>query len=263
MNDSKAAPPAVEGKQRQIDRLATVQWTNIMDWPELSEEARRRLTDHFCGRYLIAIQAFFGHLSRERPLPPGAGVTADDITQAFVHDKVLRGVLFRNADREAGRFRDYLKQALRYYYIEQLRKARRNLLSAATSLDGDPELSTLEIPVSDRSDAAFDQECARALVLRALERTRDECTSRGLGVHFDLFVARFLDPAHADSTWAELGKHFEVGEDGDRVGEMADRARQHFKVAVTQLVREDVGARRFVPEEVKALLDALRRRNKR
>lgn len=91
---------------------------------------------------------------------------ADDVFQEFAV-LVLRGG-FRHADRERGRFRDYLKTAvLRLVADHHRRRKRRNPLLHAGNLDDGGEPADADQRVEDEFDKPFQESCREELLDRA------------------------------------------------------------------------------------------------
>lgn len=109
---------------------------------------------------------------------------ASDVLQDFLKDKILTGKLLDAFDPQRGRFRDLLARSLQNYLRDQLRK--RTI--ATTDFEFDE-------PADEPNEDVFLVAWARELLLRTVNRLRDECDAAGRHDLLRVFEARFLLPA--------------------------------------------------------------------
>ncbi len=160
--------------------LSRLEWISTR-WPQLGDTA------HFCLRYGPAIRKYAAALTRDPH-------DADEVSQEFLVRVLERG--FANADPARGRFRDYLKAAVR-------NAARTFLQRKRPRAQVDADVS--EVAAGEESPSPSDQEwigewrqCLLDAAWRALEK--QEHTSPG---NFGYTVLR-LSQAHPDEDSAAL-----------------------------------------------------------
>ena len=73
--------------------------------------------NEFAERYYAAVRAFIAAVTRNPD-------DAEDLTQRFFETVVLSGRLLMRADPHKGRFRSYLKQAIRNFLVDEHRRER-------------------------------------------------------------------------------------------------------------------------------------------
>ena len=110
---------------------------------------------------------------------------AKDLVQGFFTEKVLGQDLVRKADREKGRFRNFLLRAVHNYAVSVQRADRPH-----QSLDDDGER------LSPRCDpeTEFDRAWADELLREVLEELELECRRRGKLTHWCVFRDWLLEP---------------------------------------------------------------------
>ena len=135
-------------------------------------------------RYLPALRVY---LERKRRL---RGDAADELLQSFVTQKMLDRRFVASADRERGRFRNFLLTALDHFLIDHVRHERAAGTRVALAEDalGDDELAAVNRP------DAFDVAWARQVMDEALQRMRAHCEADGRGDLWDLFDLRVVGP---------------------------------------------------------------------
>jgi len=122
---------------------------------------------------------------------PGLEPAADECLQDFVQDRMLKAGWLGKADRERGRFRDFLKTSLKNFVRDRLsRRGKEPLALEELELDPSAEQSSQE---------AFGLEWARAILSETLKRMEQDCkTPRKNEPHrpqiWDIFRLRLLQP---------------------------------------------------------------------
>lgn len=182
--------------------------------------------------------------------------TAEELTQGFFATKFLTGALVARASRSEGRFRHYLKQALRNYVKDAWRQAeRQKRRPPERELRPDEDSAGWDRLIPEHApaaDAAFHAAWVRALLGDALERVRRICDERGQLAHFELFVARYVNEAGG---WRVLGQRFGLQEKTAR--SRAETILRHFRFVLREMLRQEVGSEQDVDEEIAALLALL------
>lgn len=156
----------------------TTQWSQIARAGRDSQEAREALSG-LLQRYLPALKA---HLVIQLKIDRDR---ADDLLQGFISDKVLQKGLLAKADRERGRFRHFLRTALRNYAIDQIR---------GHAHPHPQPLSPDSTPVSEEPADTFDVAWAREVIAETLRRIEAECQAAGRADIWQVFQCRVLHP---------------------------------------------------------------------
>jgi len=175
--------PVAEAKQ---------QWFPVTDWAAVLQAGRSDFAvsggvqDGMLRVYLPALQRF---LLRVRRLSPDH---VEDILQGFVAEKVLRGGLFRRADRTRGRFRNLLLKSLNNYVATWYERRGRDPVTQTA--DG----TLPETPVAAEQVERFDEEWGRQTVTSALEMMKAECEEKSRSDVWAVFHGRVVRPAYYD-----------------------------------------------------------------
>jgi DNA-directed RNA polymerase specialized sigma24 family protein len=203
----------------------------------------------FADLYYGAVRDFIGAIVRD----PGE---AQELTQKFFLVVVLQGTLLHRAERRPeGRFRDYLKQAVRNFLIDEHRhRTRKKRRAAEPDLRPDGLRGGWEAVLQQAvpaHDKAFLRGWAQSLVRTALERVRTTCKQKGQDEHFEMFVGRYLAMGDMPS-WRELGAPFKVDEKTAR--SRTETVARHFRSTVRDLIATDRGSPQRSDEEISELI---------
>jgi RNA polymerase sigma factor (sigma-70 family) len=204
--------------------------------------------DEFADRYYGAVRAFIRAVVRD------AG-DADDLTQRFFETIVLPGRLLTHADPRKGRFRAYLKQAIRNFLVDERRRQARSIVADVRpdGLDaGWNAVATESVPGPDEE---LLRAWARSLVAIAVRRLETLCTEKNQTEHFQLFARRYLANPDQPPTWREVGECFGLDEKIAR--SRAETAARQFRVLLRDLVSTDVGSEADVDSELHAVIALL------
>lgn len=180
---------------------------------------------------------------------------AEDLAQGFIAREIETRRVVAQADPARGRFRVYLRVALRNYARDQVRARhgrdgrRREVLLDALQ-DGESHWSTAE--------AAFDRQWATAAVERAWDATREACEADGHALHLALFDARVVGPTVRNLETPSvdaLGR--EYGLAPTQVSSMIFSVKRKFRRALMGVVSETLENANDVEQEIQELDMAL------
>ncbi|MGB2819438.1 MAG: hypothetical protein WBF17_00550 [Phycisphaerae bacterium] len=184
--------------------------------------------------------------------------TAKDLTQSFFDDVVLRRHLIEQADPRRGRFRTFLLTALNRYVSNVHRDAvakKRMPKSRLLSLD----VSGLpDIPDAGRHTApaaAFHYTWISELLDRVLANVEQECRADGLGVHWEVFKARVVQPVLGGAdppSLSELCARHGI-EKPTTAANMMVTIKRRLRRTLEICVRESVGGDVDVEQEIRDL----------
>jgi DNA-directed RNA polymerase specialized sigma24 family protein len=233
-----------QGNRKLGVRFPDTSWTLLGAACGEGDGAARARTE-FVERYFRPVYAYLGAIVRDPE-------KAEDLTQGFFEVAILSGRLLARADPAKGGFRPYLKQALRNYVIDARRKGAR---SPVPGLRPDTESGGWDLIIADEAhaaDAAFHDAWVRSLLEEALDRVCKICETKGQREHFELFAGRYLSDVADLPGWRALGARYALDEKTAR--SRADTVSRHFRAALREILRRDVGSDEDVDAEVAALL---------
>jgi RNA polymerase sigma-70 factor (ECF subfamily) len=184
-------PPDLSGQWPQT------QWSLVARAAHIDAALKRQALGDLLTRYRSALLA---HLVRRKGLRLER---AEDLLHEFLASKILDDGIIERAQREKGRFRNFLRVALDRFLVSQYRRdsaAKRAPDSggvASLAEDGDLARSPEAAP-----DSTLDIAWAKQVVLEALKRMKEDCLARGRDDMWAVFEARILAPAFdgADET---------------------------------------------------------------
>ena len=241
--------PSPSGTQ---SRLPSTSWTLLTvaagEYGEDSLAARQE----FLSRYLRPVDAYIRGILRRRGADDSQ---ADHLSIAFFEEKIFDPTLLRAADPARGRFRDLLKQALRFYVSTSLRKI--DPIADGTRPDESvwDKIPDPVEPIEDVVGREFDSAWVRALLARTLDRVAETCARKQQQVHYDLFIARYLSGSEKPPSWNDLARRYEVtGESpGKAARELAETAKRHFRETIWELLIDELGSEVLAAQELEAL----------
>jgi hypothetical protein len=164
-------------------------------WPQTDWSGLRR-TAASVGKETDRLQQLI--LTYQAPLKlellstfPALKDEADDLLQQFAQDKILQEGWLAKADKNRGRFRDFLKTSLRNFVTQRLRGRKLFLVS----LD---ELE-IDLPAEAPESDAFDREWMHVVLEQALDRMETDAhalvkNQLGRQKTWEVFRLRIRDP---------------------------------------------------------------------
>lgn len=233
--------------------FATTHWSLVAAARsgEVSETRARRAVEELCRAYWYPLYAFV----RSRGY---SSADAQDLTQAFFA-RFIESSGFASADRERGRFRSYLLGALKHFLAKEWQRSRtlkRGGQVRFLEWDAlDPEARyALEPMQSADPDQTYDREWALELIGRAKATLRAEFESAGKQHLFEALQSCLgeQEPPRAE-TAARLG----LSEGAVKAA--ARRLRQRYRELLRAEIAETVSTRTEIDEEMRYLVDVLRR----
>ncbi|MCI0535369.1 MAG: sigma-70 family RNA polymerase sigma factor [Verrucomicrobiales bacterium] len=174
--------------------------------------------------------------------------TAEDLTQAFF-ERLLAGDFLARADREKGRFRNYLFTVLNHFLADQWRyqtRQRRGGGQPVLSLNDESlgERYALE-PADPRSPAElYERRFALALLESVLSRLERDFTSFGSADLFRKLQVFLTGDEENTPGYAELGTKLDLTEGAVKAA--VYRLRRRYR----ELLRDEIARIVATPEEV-------------
>lgn len=153
------------------------QWTLILQAASTQTSEGMAALDQLCRRYWEPLRAYVRRQGYK-------DADADDVTQAFFARLLEHGTHAR-AERERGRFRTFLLNAMQNFISNERRDATRlkrgGGVDHASIDEVADDLSTTHTP-----ETIFEKEWAQALIASALAALKAEYQSKGQGKRFEL-----------------------------------------------------------------------------
>ncbi|MCC6321028.1 MAG: hypothetical protein IT438_06270 [Phycisphaerales bacterium] len=197
------------------------------------------------------------------------GHDASDLTQDFLFRIVIGRDMVGKADEARGRFRSFLKQALRNFLIDQHRTGRASRgpggavrvglkggagtpTAAAAALTG-PDGRTLHEPVfTEEMSRQFDREWAASLIQITLQRLEDASRREGFEAHWQAFRINILGPTlHRTRALdlKDLGERVGIA-DVSQLSNMLQTMKRRFRRTLREVVAETVDTPEQIEEEL-------------
>lgn len=186
---------------------------------------------------------------------------AADLAQEFVTQRIVAGALLDRADPVRGRFRTFVKTALKNFLIDQdrRRRAQRRSPAAGASIVRGLSLDAVEPREEDDPGRAFDRQWAATVLSNALARVQDACEKDGQAAHWTAFERTVVRPALGRTeapSLAELAA--EAGEASpERISAMIQTVRRKFKRTLRAMIEETVADPAQAEDEVSVLREFL------
>ena len=180
---------------------------------------------------------------------------ASDLTQEFLAEILVGRDLIARADPMRGRFRAFLKSALRNFLVDQHRRAHTKRAApdaplASLNSDGGGSAAQDSEPAT-----AFDRQWAAAVIALAVERTEAACRQDGMDAQWTAFRAVVLAPLSArvkPPTMDELAVRIGASSPA-QVSNMIQTVKRRFRRTLQQVVAETVSDPEDVQDELNLL----------
>lgn len=173
-------------------RLPTTQWTAILDNIKHGTTQERDLAlNALCEIYWRPVYCYVRRKGINKH-------TAEDLTQGFFY-KGLEKDLFGRADRELGRFRNFLLKSLENYLHNEHHKAIADIRNPSEGIVSIHELleefGDIYQPLGEETpEDIFVRQWITDLVEYVLELLRQECEVTNKTVHYQLLCLVDIDP---------------------------------------------------------------------
>ncbi len=233
--------------------FATTHWSLVLATQpdEVGQSQARHALAALCGMYWYPLYAFV----RFRGYEPEQ---AQDLTQAFFTRLVETDGL-AGADPERGRFRSYLLGAMKHFLANarhrELTKKRGGEVHFVDLDALEPEARYALAPApNDDPDAVFDREWAMAILDRALERLQAESEAKGRG---PLFAELKGSLTGGEPDRGSVAERLGLSEGAVKVA--VHRLRKQFRAVIRAEIAETVADPRDIDEEMRYLVDILRK----
>jgi DNA-directed RNA polymerase specialized sigma24 family protein len=191
-----------------------------------------------------------------------AGHDASDLTQEFLTQVVIGRDLIGRASPERGRFRSFLKSALRNFLIDQHRMGKAHKGGAraigprgTVSMDDANGAARQIAALVPDSEKVFDREWAAAVMEIALARLEESCIADGMELHWRGFNVNVLGPSlrrTSPLSMTRLAEHIGAA-DETQASNMLQTVKRRFRRVLREVVAETVSDAGQVEEELAEL----------
>ena len=223
-------------------------WTLLADACG-TDDASASARDEFLARYYKPVRAYLGAILRDPE-------ETDELTQSFFERAVLSGRLLKAADRNKGSFRPFLKQALRNFVTDHLRRQPTGRIPMVHPDAGTRGWDAVtDGPHPPSAETEYHRAWVRNLLEIALVKVREACETKGQEQHFEMFCGRYLDESGEQPSWSDLGRPFGLDEKAAR--NRTETVARHFRLFLREMLAEETGSGRGADEEIAALLGLL------
>ncbi len=205
-------------------------WTDILAAQHGDPAFRARCLEEIAEKYYNPVRAYISAL-------PGVNrpEDVDDLVQGFFH-KFLEKEILNRLDRDKGRFRQFLKTAVRNFVKDEAKKASRD--DPRSPLMRHHSLPAGEIMLSDckplTPDEEFDRSWTRELVNDALAAFKADCFDHHKENYYAVFERHILSPdAFGNPSYAVTAAALGMSEKA--VSNNRDRARKRFQALLLEM----------------------------
>jgi RNA polymerase sigma factor (sigma-70 family) len=240
----------IGGEER---RFPSTSFTALGELRKADPQARRKMLEDLIGHYWKPVYCVI------RASWSKSNEDAKDLTQEFFVRAVLEGSLVDGFDPERGSFRTFLKGALSHFMMNQARDAgtlRRGGTTRFVSLDAqDIDLAEF-IPdgLALPPDRLFDAAWKNAILGRALRRLEERLALQGRGECFRIFCRYELEGGPEAPSYRTIAE--ECGLTADVVKHALFRAREEYRVAVSEVLLGTVASAELLDRELRELFGA-------
>jgi RNA polymerase sigma-70 factor (ECF subfamily) len=232
-----------------MGNFRTTRWSLIAAARNVNKTKARQALAELCELYWYPVYAYIrrsGH-SADR---------AQDLTQEFFA-QLLEKRNIAGADRNRGRFRNYLLGAVRHFLAnehDRATAAKRGGGKAMLSLDFPDAERMYEVePIEERTaEQIFERRWALMLLARTLTEVRDEYAKAGNEALFDRLSGALTGESEGYSTVAD---DLDMTEAAVKVA--AHRLRRRYRDRLRAIIADTVETPDEVDDEIRALFAAL------
>jgi RNA polymerase sigma-70 factor (ECF subfamily) len=214
-------------------------WSQIVRAQDGAEATRRDALDRLLGAYWRPVYAGIRYGWNKSP------EDARDLTQDFLAS-LLERKFWEQIDPSRGRFRSFLKAALKHFMMNQARdQSRQKRAHTAISVEAFDVPDYAGKPPED----VLDQEWISTVLQRAVDRLQAEFSKEGKAAYFEVLKRYDLE---GGATYGEIAKALGISESDVRNYLHAARAR--LKTLVRDAVHEYSADAADLQEELRFIL---------
>ena len=229
----------------------TTHWSLIED--SKSDDGRSRaLIGLLLDRYWKPVYFYLrrkGHNNEE----------AKDLTQGFFHEIVLNRGLIQRAEQSKGRFRSFLLHALEQYLIDERQKKtakKRIPKDKLVCLDTIEEPALPHANPDMTAEESYNYGWMSALLDRVLSDVEAKCNEQGMGMHWNIFNDRVVQPIlkqQASPSLEDICEKYGIA-DRKKASNMAITVKRCFQAVLQEHVRNTVISDDQTREELQEIM---------
>ena len=209
--------------------------------------------EELCRRYWVPLYAYARRRTRDTH-------EAQDAVQGFF-SQLLEKNTVAVAEQKRGRFRSFLLTAFRHYLANEFEKKsaqKRGGGRPVLSLDFNAgEALCCHEPVDNVTpECLYDRQWVLTLLERVLSQLRQAMVQAGKERQFET-LSPFLSGAHAESSYAEAGRHLGITEGAAMVA--AHRLRIRYRQMLRAEIAETLDNSVEIEDEIRRLFSSLSR----
>ena len=239
-------------KSEDRESFQTTHWSMILLARDQDDSHRRGAMHELCRRYWFPLYAFARRRGYESH-------QAQDLIQAFFLRLLEKDVLSK-ADRDRGRFRNFLLASLKNFLANEAVKAsslRRGGQHSFVSLDFRDAEGRLTHEAVDQltPDAEYHRQWALQVLQRSLERLGDEFAAEGKSDLFDA-LRTYLAVDSERLPYAETAEKLDLSTDAVKVA--VHRLRRRYRRGLEAEIADTIASPDDIDEEIQELFRAVR-----
>jgi RNA polymerase sigma factor (sigma-70 family) len=233
--------------------FVTTRWSVVLAARDQASPDSARALETLCRTYWYPLYAFIrgsGHLPHD----------AQDLTQSFFATLLAKDYL-RVVEPEKGRFRTFLRMALKRYLLNEWDKQRSQkrgggqaILAFDTALA--EQRFQVERPGTLGPDSLYDRQWALALLDEAMTRLEQEYATTGKAGEFRQLKPH-LTAGRGEIPYAEIAAQGSTTEGATRVA--IHRLRKRFRELFRAVITDTVATPAEAAEEMRHVLEILSR----
>ena len=242
-----------QGNQGRNPDFTTTQWSLVLGAMDTAPARASAALERLCARYWFPIYAFIRRQGHDVHL-------AEDLTQSFFQF-VLERQVFHQADRDKGRFRNFILASLANFlnnhrdHAAAAKRGGNHVLISWEDAEAE-EILAREPQSFGAPDKSFERAWAVTIIRRVLENLRAEHADRGRLVIFEALQPHLTgEPAAED--YARLAAT--LGMETGALKVALHRLRRRFGELLRKEVAHTVSRPEDVAEEIRHLLAVLAR----
>ncbi|MGA2659952.1 MAG: sigma-70 family RNA polymerase sigma factor [Verrucomicrobiota bacterium] len=230
-------------------QFTTTHWSAVLAARQADSPAATAALERLCQTYWYPLYAF---VRRQGNSPEDA----QDVTQEFFA-RVLQKDYFAQVDQSKGRFRDFLKAALRHFLADcrdrgrALKRGGGKPLIHLDALTAE-ERYRLEPADTMTPDRSFDRSWALTAMQHAIAGLREKYAAEGKGEFFE-YLKPYLAGSEKGLSQAEIA--LRLGKSEEAIKSEVFRLRRHFAQCLRAEIQHTVAGVSDIDEEARYLLE--------
>lgn len=231
--------------------FVTTRWSLVLAAKDRTSPASAEALETLCRVYWYPLYAFVRGCGHSPP-------DAQDLTQGFFEQLLSKNYL-RMVQPEKGRFRSFLRMALKRFMAKEWERGRAEKRGGGhRPLAFDTSLAEQRLQQEPATtlppDVIYDRHWALTLLGEAMERLERECAASGRAAEWFQFRPH-LTAERGEIPYADIAAALQTTEGAARVA--VHRLRKRFRVLFREMIADTVAAPEEIDPELRHVLAAL------